>query len=417
MHIQTTAMTGPHYRASPLDRFSVEYLKVPSFEAAKALFGFISDDERHWRGEKYFNEVLQSPRSRLGLGEHDRAEAYVFGNGVFPEADRTSHQRHFPIPVKVVRADELFIAANETIDLSAKPADFPWQTGHNEIYVYLVVKKLVLSANSKLVVNGNVFILDCLHAVSNIPCGDQAIIALSGSAVAQHSTRSHQPPKNMAPCHGDDGDDGERLLPESTPLGLRLPAGNELNKGQPGTDGQAGTAGQAGPNGAMLLLSDLRFGHLTGFQKHSIQIKAGACPGFPGANGGSGGNGGNGGNGASGAITAFGLVKGFPGGAGGNGGKGGRGGKGGSGGMACDVFVSLPAGQSHIFQPEAYASVGGKGGNGGKGGKAGSAGKNGDLYDPARGSSPLTRGVEGLNGENGAPGKSRPAPGIHIYER
>ncbi len=417
MHIEIPAGTGRPDPAISQNRFITQYLRVPSFQAAKALFGFISDDERNWRGERYFNKVLVSPRSRLGLGEHDRAEAYVFGNGVFPEMDRASHERHFPIPVKVITADTLFIAANETLDLSASPTEFPWSTGHSEIYLHLVINKLILSANSKLVVNGNVLILDCLEAVSNIPDGKQAVISISGSTAPQHSILSHQPHKKMVPCNGEPGEDGEPLLRESTPLGLRLAAGNDLNKGMPGTNGGTGADGNAGPNGAMLLLSDLRFGHLTGFQKNSIKIMAGAGPGFAGGNGGAGGDGGNGGRGASGAITAFGIVNGFPGGTGGNGGNGGKGGKGGSGGMACDVFVSVPFSNSRVFQPETFASTGGKGGTGGAGGKAGAAGENGDLYENNNINTIPTGGVDGLNGENGTAGKSRPAPNIHIYER
>jgi hypothetical protein len=166
----------------------------------------------------------------------------------------------------------------------------------------------------------------------------------------------------------------------------------------------------------MLFLSDLRFGKLTGFDKPSIKLKAGAGSGFPGGNGGDGGDGGKGGDGASGMITPFGIVKGCQGGRGGNGGDGGNGGRGGNGGLCCDVFVAVPLEKSSVFQTETLASPGGKGGIGGKGGKGGAAGLNGKFYEDESVVAHTLDGKDGVNGMNGFDGKTRDAPKVHIYE-
>ncbi|MBV8390837.1 MAG: hypothetical protein JO080_13625, partial [Mucilaginibacter sp.] len=374
-------------------------------------------EERAWRGDVYFDALLKSPRSRLGIGEHDRAEAYIFGNGSYPDQDKRAHLNHFPVSVKVMTMDELYIAPREVVDLTAYADEFPWPIGEEEIYLHLTINRLILSAQSKIVVKGNVFILNCLKAIGNNISEDQAIIELGSSNSVQHSRVSRLIPTKGNENKGCNGIDGEPLKREPTPLGVRVIEGSGANEGQKGGDGSKGIDGSAGPNGAMLFLSDLRFKELEGFPKQSIKLKAGAGPGFPGCDGGDGGNGGNGGNGASGALTPFGMIRGFSGGAGGHGGNGGDGGRGGHGGLACDVFVSIPPQKSLVFHLEAFASPGGTGGNGGKGGKGGAAGTNGNLFQDETSQSISIAGEDGMKGLRGCDGKTRCAPNIHIYEQ
>ncbi|OQP39949.1 hypothetical protein A4H97_17175 [Niastella yeongjuensis] len=403
-------------RANLNARNTVRYLRIPTVEEARHFFGPVAAAERVWRNAVCFDALLTSPRSRLGIGEHDRAEAYIFGNGVFPEEDRAAHRRHFPVSVKVMTIDELFIAPHEVVDLSAHADEFPWNTDGAEIYLHLTINRLALHAQSKLVVKGNVFILNCLKAIGNIIGDNQAVIELGSSSLVQHSIASRTMPMKQFNNNGHDGAAGEPLKQSSTPLGIRVSEASDACNGQKGGDGSRGADGSAGANGAMLFLSDLRFGELEGFQKQGIKIRAGAAPGFPGAIGDVGGAGGKGGEGASGLITPFGLIKGFAGGNGGHGGSGGNGGRGGNGGLTCDVFVSVPHQKSTVFEIETFASPGGKGGDGGKGGKGGAAGMHGMFYDDG-GLTHSLAGEDGVNGLNGQDGKTRNAPNVHIYER
>lgn len=396
---------------------NVYYIRIPTVKAAKQFFGPVSLQERAWRSKMYFDAVLQSARSKLGLGEHDRAEAYIFGNGDFPVSDRTAHQSHFPVSVKVMEINELFLSPNEVIDLSALAEEFPWDTGDSEIYLHLTIQRLILSCQSKLTVNGNVFILNCAEVLANDHNGGQATIELGTSETVQKRSFFRSCLPNKIPIHGRDGANGAPLKGESTPFGLRIREGCDSYSGRDGTSGSNGTAGIKGRNGAMLFLADLRFGKLTGFNKHGILLKAGAGAGSPGADGEDGGNGGNGGNGTDGMATTFGIVRGYPGGRGGRGGGGGNGGRGGNGGQCCDIFVSVPPLQSFVFQTETFPSPGGTGGKAGKGGLGGMAGRYGKFWDDESGVIPDLDGNSGPGGIAGAWGKTREAPKVHIYER
>jgi len=396
---------------------TVRYLRIPTVEEARHFFGPVAAAERAWRNAVCFDALLTSPRSRLGIGDHDRAEAYIFGNGVFPVEDRAAHQSHFPVSVKVMTIDELFIAPHETVDLSAHADEFPWNTGGAEIYLHLTINRLILHAQSKLVVKGNVFILNCIKAIGNKTGENHAVIELGGASLLQRSIASRTMPMKQFNNNGHDGADGESLKQSSTPLGIRVSEATDACKGQKGGDGGKGADGSAGANGAMLFLSDLRFGELEGFQKQSLKIRAGAASGFPGTMGDEGGTGGKGGDGASGSITPFGIIKGCAGGSGGRGGSGGNGGRGGNGGLSCDVFVSVPLQKSAVFEIETFASAGGKGGDGGKGGKGGAAGKPGKFYENEGSLTHSLAGEDGVKGLNGPDGKTRNAPNVHIYER
>ncbi|WPO81408.1 hypothetical protein SD427_11600 [Chryseobacterium sp. JJR-5R] len=417
-YVDNLMNTDPEQKAFN-SNIDFEYILIPTVKETKQFFGPITSEERTWRDKMYFDALLKSPRSKLGIGEHDRAEAYIFGNGIFPDVDSDAHKNHFPVSVKVMRIEELFIPPGETVDLTAHPGEFPWDTGDSEIYLHLTVKRLILSRQSRLVVNGNVFILNCEEAVAHDLNGGYAIIELGTSDFIQQLSFPRLRPVDEAlkpEINGVNGADGFCLNVESTPLGLRVIDGGESHHGSDGTDGRNGLKGGNGRNGAMLFLSDLRFGRFSGFKANSIHLKACAGTGFPGSDGSQGGNGGNGGNGADGLSTPFGIAKGFAGGSGGNGGNGGNGGRGGSGGMSCDIFLSLPFQSAYFFQAVTSCSSGGNGGKGGAGGKGGYAGLHGDLYEN-EGSAEVQNGKNGHQGFAGADGRTREAPKIHIYER
>jgi len=394
-----------------------EYILIPTVEEMRRFCGPVAPKERKWRDKVYFDLLLKSPRSKLGIGEHDRAEAYIFGNAGFPAQDLEAHKSHFPVSVKVMRIRELSLSPGETVDLSAHPDEFPWDTGDAEIYLYLTIERLIFGNRSKLAVNGNVLILNCKEAVADHLDNGYATIELGSSDLIQQRSfsRMHPPGEKNQGTHGINGTDGSALHGESTPFGLRLPKGDLLNHGRNGTDGGSGLKGDNGRNGAMLFLADLRFSSLSGFGARSLHIKARAGNGFPGTAGSDGGCGGHGGKGADGAATPFGIVKGFPGGRGGDGGEGGNGGKGGNGGMACDVFLSVPAGDAALFRTFTFCSAGGTGGKAGKGGIGGNAGACGNLYETILQDEERT-GQCGRDGIGGSSGRSREAPKIHIYE-
>lgn len=396
-----------------IPKVSTAYLQIATFQEGRDFFGPIADDERLWRGERCFNALLGSPRSKLGIGEHDRAEAYIFGNGLFPHADAEAHKRHLPVSVKSVTIEELFIGPHQTVDLSAHAGEFPWAMDTSEIYLHVTINKLFLSNQSKLVVKGNVFVLNCKHAIAYNMAGGHATIELGSQPAVQPHLVHPSFATADAQRNGAAGAHGQSLTVESTPLGLRIMPGSQDNEGQAGSDGTNGDQGFSGLKGNMLFLSDLRFGTFDGFNTGSIKIKARAGAGLPGRAGGNGGNGGSGGNGASGRVTAFGVAAGCRGGSGGNGGNGGNGGRGGNGGLTCDIFLSVPHQMSSLFQIETSQAPGGSGGDAGQAGNAGMPGSNGNFYNEQR----AAGGQNGSPGRPGPAGKTRPAPAVHIYER
>lgn len=392
-----------------------KYLRVNTIQEAKQLFGDISSKERVWRQSVSFDRILNSPRQRLGIGEHDRVESYVFGNGVYPIEDIESHRRHFPISIKVVESDEVYLAPGQVIDFSAKPSEFPWETGNTELYLYLKIKNLIISRQCKIVVSGNVFVFECDHLIGDSLGADKAYINLR-HGYYEESNNENQNTSIKDGKNGKRGSHGKSLKGESTSFGMFVTEGTDCNMGTKGANGEVGYKGKNGKNGSMLYLADLRFKKLTGVSKDSIVIQARAEDGSPGGYGGNGGDGGKGGNGADGSITPFGIVQGLKGGDGGNGGNGGDGGKGGNGGLSSDIFVSIPYSTSQIFKIESKPSLGGAGGIGGKGGKPGKTGENGQYFPIDSNSQISSEGKTGLQGTIGKTGKNRPSPKVHIYE-
>jgi len=400
------------------DPFHTEYLRIPDVLTAKQFFGPINADEREWRSNNYFIEICDSARSQLGIGEHDRAEAFIFGAGEYPERDNTAHDSHFPISVKVMNFNELELKKDESIDLTAHASEFPWDVGKAEVYLYVRVKRLILGNGSRIEVNGNVFILDCQKAIgTNLEPTQQANIIVGSYPIIPRDHQFDSVKEKMGLLDGIGGKDGQSLKRESTMFGPRLISGSESANGEAGANGKNGARGANGQNGNMLFLADIRFSQMEGFIDRTIKISARAAPGLPGGIGNSGGDGGNGGTGASGSLTTYGLVSGHTGGNGGNGGDGGDGGRGGNGGLACDIFVSIPQECRIIFETESFPSFGGQGGEGGSGGNGGRPGKNGafsnlnDIY-----SFPIN-GKVGNQGKIGKSGKQRRAPKIQIFER
>ncbi len=391
---------------------SIRYLKISTIDEAKHVFDTISLSERQWRQSVAFDKILESPRSRLGIGEHDRVESYVFGNGKYPIEDEISHKRYFPVALKTVEIDEVFLPPNEELDLSAKHQEFPWEINTTELYLFLKINRLILSANSKLLVSGNVTVLNCDHVISNLAENEHASIILRS---IPHKQSCHGVKIGRRGKDGKSGAPGKSLKRLSTLFGVSISKGSAENEGRSGENGSDGEQGIRGSNGSMLYLADLRFKKVSGFRRDSIIIEAAASNGEPGSAGGNGGNGGNGGIGANGAHTPFGLAFGMSGGSGGNGGNGGAGGNGGNGGLSSPLFLSIPTSCSNIFKIESTMSQGGEGGIGGKGGEPGKPGENGKYFEFNTNHITLN-GKQGLNGKPGKKGKSRPAPKIHIYE-
>jgi|694.fasta_scaffold39373_4 hypothetical protein len=395
-----------------------EYVQISTIEEAYEFFGPLSSEQRQWRSARYFDPLLKSARAKLGVGEHDRAEAYIFGCGPYPTLDSSAHRSHFPVSVKVLYATQMTLAPGETLDLTAVPTEFPWDIHDQEPYLLLNVQRLQFGRHSTLRVNGNVFILKCEEALADGLHDGYATIQVGASnAVQQRSfQRTGLAPRTL--LHGADGcagADGPPPTVESTPLGVKAVADGQPRAGGAGSDGSGGSNGLPGRNGAMLFLTDLRFARLSGFGHHGLHLQAQAGAGFDGTPGGNGGQGGPGGAGSDGLVTAFGVVPAHEGGPGGRGGAGGAGGKGGNGGLSCDLFVSVPEHDASAFLPQTLPSQGGRGGAGGKGGKGGTGGPSGWITALACDAAHGPVGADGPDGHDGRSGKSRDAPRVHIF--
>lgn len=403
-----------------LDRVKMattDYLQLHDLTEAKNFFGPISKSERIWRSQQSFGPLLASARSKLGIGEHDRGEAYMFGGHDYPHADQKSLERHFPLNVKHIYADILTIHEGQTVDFSASASEFPWDVAPGELYLKITIGKLLIGKNSGLQLRGNVFILDCQN-IEALP--DQCAsfhIQLRDDGIPASRIRLTAPVSDNL-RNGKDGANGrpaQEPVIVQTPFYLDAKADTAHGVATAGKNGSNGQPGENGDNGGMLYLADIRLRKLTNLTKGAITIDAKAGDGFPGSHGGNGGNGGQGGDGANGIQTPSGLVGRTKGGQGGNGGSGGNGGNGGNGGLACDVYVSLPPAGHHMIQCLTSQSVGGRAGDGGTGGKGGSGGMHGGIPDqtPYSYARSGANGPDGLKGRNG---KSRPAPQIVLFE-
>lgn len=402
------------------DKRTVRYLQLQTLDEARVFFGPISKSERDMRWNECFAPLLKSGRARLGVGEHDRGEAYVFGGGPYPFGDEVSLARHLPLYVKHVEIPTLTLERNEVLDLSATSSEFPWPVDHAELYLKLDIGHLVVNSNCCIAVRSNVFIFNCTTLSALVPSETRHLeIRLTDDGRPARRYRVSGDSRVNPSLHGRaglKGLSGEAPSFRSTPFYTKIEITPEYCAGRSGGNGEAGARGSNGDNGGMLLLSDIRFGRILGFAPGSIVIHAQAGIGQTGAPGGDGGDGGSGGDGTDGVFSHGKLIHGALGGEGGKGGDGGCGGRGGHGGIASPVFLSIPAGEACRFTFNLLPGHGGNGGAGGSPGTGGICGRHG-LHSEADVSGLLpTRGQAGIMGANGLPGKKRAPPKICIFE-
>ncbi|MFC4235966.1 hypothetical protein ACFOY8_12040 [Thalassospira xianhensis] len=390
---------------------AIKYVQLQNLLEAKEFFGPLSEAERLWRSQQSFATLIASPRAKLGIGEHDRGEAHIFGGHGYPSGDQVSLDRHFPLNVKIVSVSELAIGDDETCDFSATPEEFPWPVSPgDELYLKMDVDRLTFGMNSSLSVKGNVFVLDC-GTIVGMPSSPKHCLFIqlsdNGKPVAR---RRLEAPMAIDKRQGDSGARGLDARPphyEVTPFGPKVVVDAQRPAPSPGGDGEDGKNGRNGDNGGMLYLADLRFKAIN-CSVGSVIVSAKAGDGFPGEAGGRGGNGGCGGNGTLGLQANEQLLGASPGARGGRGGNGGVGGRGGNGGMSSDVYLSIPQKCSDRFKfnlQESSGGIGGAGGAGGVGGQGGSPSPEEALA-----------GCHGANGPSGPKGKARAAPRAIVFE-
>ena len=396
--------------------------EIASPDLMRALFGPSSASACTARSRVFYKSRQMQTRQKLPLGIHDRAEEYIFANGIIPEEDLPAIQRHLPFRVCVLRCKTLRVGVNEVFDLSAHAEWWPGLHFREELYVYVHINELIVEPGAELVVFGNVLVFCCDEVRLDKPegysardtgtkdtgtkdigtkdtgtkdTGTDVQLSIRGT---RHYAFSNS--RRVDAYDGLHGIDGRACLPP--PQAEIVPSifgpiidndGNRPSNSGRAEDGGDGGDGSIGTNGGMAMLADIRLGKLTHFQRKGFRIfgKAG--------DGNRGGHGGNGGNGGNGPIP-------------GRGGHGGHGGAGGNGGLASNIFIQVPQTDQHLIDAETAPSAGGQGGTGGRKGQAGQALEQADNEDKDQNTDTL-QADDGLRGQDGKTGKSR--AGAEIY--
>ncbi|WP_420386599.1 hypothetical protein [Roseivirga sp.] len=382
--------------------------EIPTLPLARQLLGPDDDAIRKIKSRYYYDELPNQARTRLRLGKHDRGEEYLIADGKIHDGDADGHRRHLPLHVKVIRYKNYSLEAGEVLDVTSSATYWPGLHFREELYVYMNIDRLVVKPGAKIMVRGNVFILDCQkiifegHEEQN---QESFAIHILGTAHAAYGSIRNSPGEaGQDGLNGQNGIHGSPLIKQGSLLGPVLLPGKGSPDGTDGEDGTDGTNGSNGQNGGMSMLADIRIGQLSHFEPGMLQIFGQASTGLPGGDGGKGGNGGHGGNGADG-------IDGHPGGKagkGGNAGQGGNGGFGGNGGLSSNIFVQLPTDYHDCLQLISKDSEGGEGGKAGEAGEPGLAGSNGDYS-----SAPLpSNGLTAQPGKAGRKGRGRQGPSI-----
>jgi hypothetical protein len=400
----------------------VHHLRIDSLQRARELFGSADAGARRLRSQVFYRGIEK--RQRLPQGMHDRCEEYVFAAGQPGARDLAGLARHLPLHCKVIRQPCLRLAAGEVLDLTVeRRRHWPELDALEELYVFLCVDRLILGVGACLIVQGNVFGMQCGDLVAETGAGvarpfDIGILPTPFSV--DRSTSPHTGAPGAGGRPGQPGATGREIRSEGSLFGPRLcgpcPEAKTLD-GENGSDGEPGEDGRRGFNGGMCRLADLRIERLLGFShRRPLRVFAQAGRGGDGGDGGAGGDGGPGGAGAPGLQTADACLRAGQGGQGGVGGDGGNGGNGGNGGIASSIFLELPASYHALVRGISLPSEGGqagRGGAGGAGGGSGNGGKPDPLIDEGLIGLPGQPGSTGRHGADGRPGKSR--PGARIY--
>ncbi|MBA5779461.1 hypothetical protein H2509_20205 [Stappia sp. F7233] len=385
--------------------WGVSYVLVPDLATARELLGPRSDALRRRRGKVFFESRTYRLRNRLRLGMHDRGEAYAFADLPLEERDGEGQARHLPLHLKVIRLKALRLAPGQILDITSHHGTWPGLHFREELYVALVVDRVIAGPGSAIEVRGNVAVIDIGRL--ELPAGGEAGIRILGTDhPAFSSARTFEAKKGRDGLPGMDGAAGRPPTVRASFLGPQL-ADPGAPDGHAGAPGEAGAAGTDGQNGGLAMLADIRIAALQGLRPGGLCIVGAAGAGRPGGAGGGGGAGGKGGDAAA-VPQGLDMAQGVPG-PGGRGGDGGAGGRGGSGGLGSNIFVTAPR---QFHGSIALQSQPGRGGPGGRGGAAGPGGAGG--RDHAGVSSGLT-GQAGTAGADGSNGKTREGPPMWVF--
>lgn len=409
------------HNVSELEKGVVQemYFTIDNVEDGRKILSMATSEQRKKRQETFFSPSILL-RCNLGLGFHDRAEAYFFADGDIPEKDKEVVDRYFPLHARSMSIPERVIRRGEIWDVTATGERWGIKR-EREVYNILNIGRLKIEVGGKLQVRGNVFSLLC----------QELIVESDGSQSNEDYHIGILPtpfPVDLrnGPFHGEDGENGQDGMNgrdgappflENTILGpiLRLPTGMTMvdRNGCTGTSGTSGTPGSNGRNGGICRIAEITVRHLEG----KLKLFSQPGQGGNGGNGGCGGNGGNGGHGANGARHLKGVLLPGSGGNGGDAGDGSRGGNGGNGGISSNIYVNVPSGSVKAVHCLSLPAAGGRAGLSGRAGLPGRGGKKGCLDNVA---SEAKDGNDGLPGKESnitpKPGRQREAPDIYVNE-
>ncbi len=379
--------------------------EIPTFQQARELLGPSNYEIRNQKSKYYFDILPSKARNRLRLSKHDQAEEYMFANGAIENIDPAGAKRHLPLHVKVIKYKTFKIDRGTVLDVTSSVDYWPGLDAKEELYTYVYIEKLIVEAEAKLIVHGNVFVLNCDEIVfegesDESKSWDFEIRILGTHHPAYGRIRNFRAINGKNGLNGLKGSDASEIKSTPSIFGPIIEECSESDlNGENGTDGSEGEHGTHGQNGGMSMLADLRIRKLSNFGKGRLRIFGQASAGYTGGNGGDGGNGGNGGKPVVNPKTKeYGAQ-----GKGGNGGVGGNGGHGGNGGLSSNIFIEIPKGYVECLELDSQDSKGGKGGEKGEGGLHGAS----DFLEK----SIQERANSGKPGRNG---RSRPGPAIMI---
>jgi hypothetical protein len=423
-------------------------LQLATIDQARSILCHADEATRKARHKTFFDNI--APRQHRLEGYHDRANAFVFGDGTLSEDDRTHINRNFPWRTRAV----------SLVDRTLQPGEV-WNLGVNQPAVVVNLGTLTMMPGSKVVVFSSVLSFTCQNLIR------QSASRSAHEALASSPHFSYLAGNYDFGVFGLNKDEWVRFTLVSANWASVLnggsvtgqlatafaTAGYGVTTGAPVTVVASGSAWRIADFALMvtysLVVDPLNTANINVYQvamqgatgaggSQPGQASGGTCKCSntePGDNGQSGYTGGQGANGNGGSLAPDGLPnlradisigsltgtlvvvsKGGDGAQGGKGGTGGRGGKGGQGGYGTQCSATCDNGGT--------GGQGGHGGDGGTGGKGGNGANGNDIYltVPAAQAGQIVRvaqttvaGLAGVGGDRGNGGDGGDQGGASMY--
>ena len=204
---------------------------IPALEQARQL-SQVSPAERRARQAVFFHPAV-AIRSRLGQGVHDRCEAYVFADGSIDDADRDRLAMRFPFPARLLSVLYRRVAAAEVWDLTMEHQVLGIDE-RDDLFNVVNVGELVIEPGGRVIVQGDLLVLGCLHLRHPAPAreaGDYQLgILPTPRPVDRRVGPLHGLPGGPG-AHGGPGRAGTRPAGAPTMIGVALsePPGDRMS--------------------------------------------------------------------------------------------------------------------------------------------------------------------------------------------